>query len=153
MDTANGCKKRRKESIDDDDEENKIKLTYHRYHGGLVCACGTIIQGNHCCNIKPATKIEIQECKHPSSKNCPICLEKEKEHEYGEQWRKDESGYSCCVFCGEKSYEELPKLCNCAAYVDTDGVQKCKACHEPWTEQYMETECSFCGSYWCGDGF
>ena len=100
MDIASGRKRIRKENIDGD-KDNKIKLTYHRYHGGLVCACSAIIQGKHCCDIKPAIKIEIQECEHPSSKNCSICLEKE-ELEYEEQWEKDESGYSCCVFLQRK---------------------------------------------------
>jgi hypothetical protein len=64
-----------------------------------------------------------------------ICRKKENEQKC-EQTMKD--GYCRCSFCGAKCDDELPKRCNCVAYIDNDGEAKCKSCHKLWTESDIE---------------
>lgn len=131
------------------DNDKIVVLTYHKNHNVVTCACGVVVQGEHLCDIKASTKIQIKECNYKTSHDnneecCWVCLKKENDQEYENQWTEDEDGYCCCNFCGDKCDEELPKCCSCNAYVDFDGQKKCKSCHELWNELYMETNCSIC---------
>ena len=133
--------------------DNVAVLTYHKNHNVVTCVCGSVVNGKHLCDIKTSTKIQIKECCYKSSSDnnencCWICLKKEKDLEYENQWKEDEDGYCYCVFCGDKCDDELPKCCSCNAYVDFDGEKKCKSCHKGWNELDMEKECLLCECRW-----
>ena len=127
-----------------------MALTYHAKHKVITCACGKLITGRHTCDIK-LSKIEVVVCEYSScfSKSeqpCPICIVKEQEQRYEEQWDRDESGYCVCAECRDKTDYGLPKRCSCKAFIDTDGETKCKSCLNRWTEPYLDSgECGECG--------
>jgi hypothetical protein len=123
-----------------------VVLTFHQDYNIVTCVCGVVIQGEHSCNNE-MTRIQVKVCHNLRSEECQICLKKEKEQKFEDQWRTDEDGYSCCSYCGYKCYGELPKICPCSAYVDKDGVEKCKSCNETW-ENLIDIEmgeCDTCG--------
>ena len=114
-------------------------LTYHAHHNVITCVCGQLITGKHVCDVK-LTKIEVEECHYysdfasKSEQPCSTCIVKEGEKKHEEQWFKDEDGYVLCAICGEKSDYGLPKRCTCTAYIDYNGVSKCKRCHNQWAD-------------------
>ena len=113
-------------------------FTYHKDSKTVSCICGKEISGEHTCN-----DIQVKEC---NTVNCAICKYKKDEQLFIDQWYEDRDGYSRCSTCRVKSDDELPKDCNCNAYIDTDGVEKCKSCNHPWSEKEMEFEqCDNCG--------
>ena len=66
-----------------DEESDTIVLTYHENHNVVTCVCGVVVQGEHLCEIKASTKIQIKECNYQSSYSgnkecCLICLKMEK---------------------------------------------------------------------------
>ena len=97
------------------------------------------------------SKIEVVVCDYTTrfsktEEPCQICVVKEQEQRYDEQWDNDESGYCICAECGEKTDGGLPKRCNCIAFIDTDGEAKCQRCKELWTEPSLELgACGECG--------
>ena len=95
--------------------------------------CGIVIEGKHSCEVE-VSKIQIVECDFVRSRDknndCQICIVKENERKFEDQWREDEDGYCYCSFCGDKSYWGLPKQCCCKAYVGNDGLEKCKSCQK-----------------------
>ena len=99
-------------------------FTYHRDSKTVSCVCGEEINGRHTCS-------EILKVKECTNKDCTICQEKEKERLFIDQWTEDEDGYTRCSTCGQKRYDDLPKHCNCHAYIDRDGIEKCKSCDHP----------------------
>ena len=111
---------------------------YHKDSKTVSCICGKEISGEHTCH-----NIQVKKCKE---ENCTICKNKKNEQLCKDQWYQDHDGYSCCSTCGDKSDDELPKECSCNAYVDKDGVEKCKSCDNPWGKKNMEFEqCDNCG--------
>ena len=153
MENTNAQREKKKDENMVDEESDTIVLTYHKNHNVVTCVCGVVVQGEHLCDIKASTKIQIKECNYQSSYSgnkecCLICLKMEKKQEYENQWNEDEDGYSYCNFCGVKCDGELPKYCSCHAYVDLDGEKKCKSCHELWEELDMDEECTICESKW-----
>ena len=133
------------------DSTNNSVLTYHTKHKILTCMCGIVIEGKHSCEVE-VSKIQIVECDFVRSRDknndCQICIVKENERKFEDQWREDEDGYCYCSFCGDKSYWGLPKQCCCKAYVDNDGLEKCKSCHGTWTEVYLDMgDCDKCSGY------
>ena len=113
-----------------------MALTYHEKHSCVSCVCGKLITGKHTCSI-PVTKIEIVVCfwySGKSGKRCEICFGKEQEKKYEDQWWEDESGYTICRHCGVKTRARLPKYCCCPAFIDGDGIPKCKRCKEEWND-------------------
>ena len=114
-------------------------FTYHKDSKTVSCVCGKEIYGEHTCN----DILKVKECK---DEDCTICEDKEAKRLFEDQWYEDRDGYSRCSTCGEKCYEDLPKQCNCNAYVDADGIEKCKSCDHPWGEKETEfDECNNCG--------
>ena len=113
-------------------------FTYHKDSKTVSCICGKEISGEHTCN-----DIQVKEC---NTVNCTICKYKKDEQLFIDQWYEDRDGYSRCSTCGVKSDDELPKDCSCNAYIDTDGIEKCKSCNHPWNGKEMEFEqCDNCG--------
>ena len=113
-------------------------FTYHKDSETVSCKCGKEIYGEHTCN-----DIQVKEC---NEENCTICKYKKDQQLFKEQWYEDRDGFSRCSTCRVKSDEDLPKHCNCNAYIDTDGVEKFKSCNHPWNEKEMEfDECDNCG--------
>ena len=99
---------------------------------------GKEISGEHTCNV-----IQVKEC---NTVNCIICKNKKNEQLCKDQWCEDRDGYSRCSTCGVKSDDELPKECGCNAYIDIDGVEKCKSCNHSWGKKSMEFgQCDNCG--------
>ena len=48
--------------------------------------------------------------------------------------------------CGVKTDGGLPKYCCCQAFIDTDGIAKCKKCKEEWNSSYLDDgSCDECG--------
>ena len=116
-----------------------MAFTYHCNSKTVTCVCGKEITGEHICGGVP----KVEEC---TNKDCTTCQEKEKERLFEEQWFDDEDGYSRCSTCRDKCDCDLPKYCNCHAYIDIDGVKKCKSCDNPWGD--LDTEwgrCDKCG--------
>ena len=114
-------------------------FTYHKDSKTVSCVCGKEIYGEHTCNDIP----KVKEC---NDEDCTICDDKEDERLFEEQWYVDRDGYSRCFTCGLKCDEDLPKHCNCNAFIDTDGVEKCKSCKHPWGLKETEfDECDNCG--------
>ena len=124
-----------------------MALTYHEKHSCVSCVCGELITGKHTCSI-PVTKIEIVVCfwySGKSGKRCEICFGKEQEKKYEDQWWEDESGYTICRYCGVKTHAQLPKYCCCPAFIDEDGIPKCKRCKEEWNDSDMDVgSCQAC---------
>ena len=124
-----------------------MALTYHEKHSCVSCVCGELITGKHTCSI-PVTKIEIVVCfwySEKEGKKCEICFGKEQEKKYKDQWWEDESGYTICRHCGVKTRAYLPKYCCCPAFIDEDGIPKCKRCKEEWNDSYLnEGSCDTC---------
>ena len=113
-----------------------MALTYHKKYSCVSCVCGELITGKHTCSI-PVKKIEIVVCfgtLEKSGKRCGICFGKEQEEIYEDQWWEDESGYTICRYCGVKTHAQLPKYCCCPAFIDEDGIPKCKRCKEEWND-------------------
>ena len=100
-------------------------FTYHNDSKTVTCICGKEISGEHACYV-----IQVKEC---NGENCAICEKKKVEQLFIDQWYEDRDGYSCCSTCGVKSDGVLPKDCCCNAYVDIDGVEKCKSCNRLWS--------------------
>ena len=126
-----------------------MALTYHFHHNVISCACGELITGSHTCDTQ-VTKIEVVVCNYISSYSkeqpCQICLVKEQEQKYEEQWDYDDSGCSICVECDSICEYKLPKRCSCTAFIDTDGKPKCKKCKKLWTDLFLNSgECGDCG--------
>ena len=126
-----------------------MALTYHFHHNVISCACGELITGSHTCDTQ-VTKIEVVVCNYISSYSkeqpCQICLVKEQEQKYEEQWDYDDSGCSICVECDSICEHKLPKRCSCTAFIDTDGKPKCKKCKKLWTDLFLNSgECGDCG--------
>ena len=123
-----------------------IVLTYHSEHGVITCVCGELITGKHTCD-----KIEVVVCDFYSDfmkendKVCRVCLVKEGEKRYEDQWDTDESGYCICAECRLKCDGYLPKRCDCHCYIDTDGTPKCKSCNEIWVINCVYATCEDCG--------
>ena len=113
-------------------------FTYHNDSKTVTCICGKEISGEHACYV-----IQVKEC---NGENCTICEKKKDEQLFIGQWYEDVVyGYSRCSTCGVKSDVELPKDCMCNAYVDRDGVKKCKSCNRLWPEKSMVFhECENC---------
>lgn len=124
-----------------------MALTYHEKHSCVSCVCGELITGTHTCSI-PVKKIEIVVCfwySGKSGKRCEICFGKEQEKKYEDQWWEDESGYTICRYCGVKTHAQLPKYCCCPAFIDEDGIPKCKRCKEEWNDSDMDVgSCQAC---------
>ena len=76
---------------------------------------------------------------------CRVCLVKEGEKRYEDQWETDESGYCICSECKLKCDGSLPKRCDCHSYIDTDGTPKCKGCKEIGTKNDVYSDCEDCG--------
>ena len=111
---------------------------YHKDSKTVSCICGKEISGRHTCN-----NIRVKEC---NVVNCTICKYKKDEQLFKDQWYEDRDGYRRCSTCGVKSDDELPKHCSCNAYIDIDGVEKCKSCNHLWGKKNMEFEqCDNCG--------
>ena len=116
-----------------------MALTYHAHHNVITCVCDQLITGKHTCDVK-LSKIEVVECRYDSrfasetEQPCPTCIVKEGEEKYEEQWARDESDYTICSVCRLKTDYRLPKSCSCVAYIDYDGVTKCKKCHKQWAD-------------------
>ena len=114
-------------------------LTYHSEHGVITCVCGELITGKHTCDT-----IEVAVCDFYSDfmkendKVCRVCLVKEGEKRYEDQWETDESGY---YICSEWKSSEKVRL----SYIDTDGTPKCKGCMEIWTKNDVYSDCEDCG--------
>ena len=128
-----------------------MALTYHFHHNVISCACGKLITGSHTCDTQ-VTKIEVVVCNYISrfsktnEQPCEICLVKEQEQRYEEQWEHDDSGCPTCAECEDRCDYGLPKRCSCAAFIDIDGKSKCKKCKKLWTEPYLNFgECGECG--------
>ena len=125
----------------------EVVLLYHREFNVVSCVCGDLIKGSHLCQTEMSKGIRIQECN--GRPTCMICQEKEQDRRFDEQWRKDMDGYCICVFCGDKSDGELPKICSCSAYIDSDGEAKCKACKGKWYLPHFESgSCPLCTESW-----
>ena len=126
-----------------------MALTYHFHHNVISCACGELITGSHTCDTQ-VTKIKVVVCNYISryskEQPCQICLVKEQEQKYEEQWDYDDSGCSICVECDSICEHKLPKRCSCTAFIDTDGKPKCKKCKKLWTDLFLNSgECGDCG--------
>ena len=126
-----------------------MALTYHFQHNVISCACGELITGSHTCDTQ-VTKIEVVVCNYISSYSkeqpCQICLVKEQEQKYEEQWDYDDSGCRVCAECDSICEYKLPKRCSCTAFIDTDGKPKCKKCKKLWTDLFLNSgECGDCG--------
>ena len=129
-----------------------MSLTYHAKHNVITCACGKLITGKHTCDIK-LSKIEVVVCDYYSScssskseQPCSICVVKEQEQKFEEQWDTDESGYCICAECKDKTDYGIPKHCSCRAFIGIDGEPKCKRCLNRWTEPWLDSgECGECG--------
>ena len=126
-----------------------MALTYHFHHNVISCACGELITGSHTCDTQ-VTKIKVVVCNYISryskEQPCQICLVKEQEQKYEEQWDYDDSGCSICVECDSICEYKLPKRCSCTAFIDTDGKPKCKKCKKLWTDLFLNSgECGDCG--------
>ena len=112
-------------------------MTYHSGHQVITCVCGELITGEHMCSVK-VSKIEVVICEYScrfwkkTEKVCEVCIVKEGENRYEDQWETDESGYCVCAKCGDKTDGCLPKVCACKAYIDSDGEAKCKGCKGLW---------------------
>ena len=75
---------------------------------------------------------------------CIECLQKI----FDDQWDCDESGRFRCAECGEDTDgRSLPKKCSCTAFIDHDGLRKCKNCRERWVNDTMREACDSC-NYW-----
>ena len=120
-----------------EDHQNKTSC-------GIVCT-----QCNH--KFPTRRRLEKHTCnniqvKESNTANCTICKYKKEEQLFKDQWYEDRDGYSRCSTCGVKSDDELPKHCSCNAYIDIDGVEKCKSCNHLWGKKNMEFEqCDNCG--------
>ena len=111
---------------------------YHKDSKTVSCICGKEISGEHTCY-----NIQVKEC---NDENCAICKYKKELQLFIDQWYEDRDGYSRCSTCGDKCDAELPKECSCNAYIDTDGVEKCKSCNRQWGEKHVVFhECENCG--------
>ena len=127
-----------------------MALIYHSQHGVITCVCGELITGKHTCDIL-ISKIEVVVCDFYSrfmkenDKVCRVCLVKEGEKRYEDQWETDESGYCICAEYKLKCDGCLPKRCDCHSYIDTDGTPKCKGCNEIWVINCVYATCEDCG--------
>ena len=129
-----------------------MALMYHTRHKVTSCVCGELITGKHTCDIQ-VSKIEVVTCDYDSSSSyskseqpCSICVVKEQEEKYEEQWDHDESGYTICAHCKDKTDYGFPKQCSCRAFISIDGEPKCKKCLNRWTEPWLDSgECGQCG--------
>ena len=96
-------------------------FTYHNDSKTVSCVCGKEITGQHTCN----DILKVKEC---DDEDCTICQDKEDARLFEDQWYEDRDGYSRCSTCDLKCDYDLPKHCDCHAYVDRDGIGKCKSC-------------------------
>ena len=116
-------------------------FTYHRDSKTVSCVCGKEITGRHTCS----DILKVKECTN-NNKDCTICREKEEKRLFEDQWMGDEDGYNRCTTCRDKCDYGLPKYCSCHAYVDRDGIEKCKSCDHPWGDLDTEMDdCINCG--------
>ena len=87
-------------------------MSDHSQHGVITCVCGELITGKHTCDIL-ISKIEVVVCDFNSrfmkenDKVCRVCLVKEGEKRYEDQWETDESGYCIYSECKLKWMEVL----------------------------------------------
>ena len=134
--------------------ESVYVFTYHKNHNVVSCVCGELINGKHDCKVEgdKVMQIRVKECFYESSRKdadedaCEICLDKEAEKAYEDQWDTDD-GYCICSTCGDKCDGDLPKECSCDAYIDRNGEERCKSCDELWLSPYLDYgSCKFCGS-------
>ncbi len=113
-------------------------FTYHKESKTVSCVCGKEINGEHTCN----DILKVKEC---NGGDCTICDDKEDQRLFEDQWYEDRDGYSRCTTCDDKCDEDLPKRCECHAYIDIDGVEKCKSCNRYWDQAYYNAKCNNCG--------
>ena len=124
----------------------------------MECICGLNIGGrNHHCEIPCIKKhLEFICCDENNCEKCKTSQEvEEKRRIYENQWRENADG---CIFCTEcdaiisagEAYE-LPKNCHCKWYTDTEAIDRCKYCHEPYNYDYKDCTkpCTKC--YWAWD--
>ena len=113
--------------------------------------CSFCHEHAHCCScvafVDMDGKKKCKKCKElwtgpdVESGECEseVCV-KEKNYEKYLDSRYDRDGYVHCSF-----YDKSILSCTCAAFVDIDGLEKCKKCKTLWNVPY------FC-EYDCGEG-
>ena len=127
-------------------EENFIFI-FHKETKWVTCVCGTLIETNHTCSITKSTqtaRLIYKECgyrKHQRD-GCEVCTKKENFQKHLDSTYKDQDGYARCKTCDSHIH-----CCDCRAFVDIDGKEKCKKCKELWSsDRDIELgECKSCG--------